>query len=304
MSKTILFFGTEDFSATSLQSLIDNSFDICTVVTKPDSAKGRSRELTPSPVKVIAEKNNIPVWQPENVGEITENIKKLGDVAGILVSYGKLIPDDVLELFKPGIINLHPSLLPKYRGPSPIESAILKGDSETGVSIMKLSAEMDAGPVYSQLKIPLAGTEYANELYKNLAQKGTEQLISVLPSILDGTLQPTEQNNDSATYCKLIEKTDGGINWQQSAPEIAKKIRAYNIWPKSRTKLGDVEVIIAKARVINGIGESGKVEISDNKLMVYCAESCLEIQQVQPIGKKEMPIQAFLAGYKSKIIVQ
>lgn len=304
MSKTIIFFGTEDFSATNLQALIDADFDIAAVVTKPDTAKGRSKELVPSPVKIIAQNANIPVWQPEKVTDIAKNVQELNNPAGVLVSYGKLIPDEILKLFNPGIINLHPSLLPKYRGPSPIESAIVSGDSETGVSIMQLTHEMDAGPVYSQIKLPLNGNEYADDLYKTLAKKGAKQLVTSLPSILDGSLQAREQNQADVVICQLIEKTDGNIDWNQPAAQIERKIRAYNIWPKSRTKLGNVEVIITKAHPESGGDTPGKVEIADDKLIVYCGENCLSIDMIQPIGKKEMPIQAFLAGYKDKFTTE
>ncbi len=304
MSKKIVFFGTEEFSAVSLSALLDANIEIVAVVTKPDSPKGRSKELTPSPVKIIAGNANIPVWQPEKVAEISENIQKLGDVAGILVSYGKLIPSEILNLFSTGIINIHPSLLPSYRGPSPIESAILAGDSQTGVSIMKLVSEMDAGPVYSQTTVPLMGNEYANELYKNLAKKGAEQLIDILPSILDGSLQPTEQNNDDASYCQLIAKENGVIDWQKPAIQLEREIRAYRDWPKSRTVLRKTEVILIAADVRSGDKTPGTIEIMDNELHVYCGEGYLNIQKLQPLGKKEMPVQAFLAGYKNKITQQ
>lgn len=304
MSKKIIFFGTEQFSAISLRALLDANVEIAAVVTKPDSSKGRSKELLPSPVKLIAIGANIPVWQPENVSDIADDIKKLNNPVGILVSYGKLIPDEVLGLFEPGIINLHPSILPKYRGPSPIESAILNGDDETGVSIMKLVNEMDAGPVYTQTKIALNHTEYINDLYTTLAHTGAEQLVASLPSILDGSMQPSRQNESDATYCQLIQKTDGDIDWKQTATEIERKIRAYNVWPKSRTKLGNVEVIINKAHIENKSGEPGSVDTTDGKLIVYCGKDCLSIDTIQPLGKKEMPVQAFLAGYKNKIIIQ
>ena len=302
LSKPIVFFGTEEFSSVSLRALLDAGFEIAVVVTKPDSAKGRSKKLTPSPVKVIAQNANIPVLQPEKAIEITDNLKKLQSPIGILVSYGNLIPDAMLDLFTPGIINIHPSLLPSYRGPSPIESAVLNGDSKTGVSIMKLTKEMDAGPVYSQIEIPLSNTEYADTLYRTLAQKGAEQLVTVLPSILDGSLQPSSQNEDNASYCQLIEKADGNIDWNDTASNIDREIRAYSAWPKSRTKLGDIEVIITKAHIAGGNNSSGKIELSDDKLLVYCGENSLEIEQIQPIGKKEMPIRAFLAGYKNRLI--
>ncbi len=302
LSKPIVFFGTEEFSSVSLRALLDAGFEIAVVVTKPDSAKGRSKELTPSPVKAIAQNANIPVLQPEKAIEITDNLKKLQSPIGILVSYGNLIPDAMLDLFTPGIINIHPSLLPSYRGPSPIESAVLNGDSKTGVSIMKLTKEMDAGPVYSQIEIPLSNTEYADTLYRTLAQKGAEQLVAVLPSILDGSLQPSSQNEDNASYCQLIEKADGNIDWNDTASKIDREIRAYSAWPKSRTKLGDIEVIITKAHIAGGNNSAGKIELTDDKLLVYCGENSLEIEQIQPIGKKEMPIRAFLAGYKNRFI--
>lgn len=302
MSKKIVFFGTEEFSAVSLRALLDAQIEIAAVVTKPDSAKGRSKELLPSPVKTTALAANIPVWQPEKVADISENIQKLGDTAGILVSYGKLIPDEILSLFTPGIINIHPSLLPKYRGPSPIESAILNGDSETGVSIMKLTAEMDAGPVYSQVVLPLTSTEYVDELYKTLAQKGAEQLINELSSILDGSLQPTEQNDDDASYTQLLKKENGVIDWQKPAVQIEREIRAYHNWPKSRATLGETELIITSANVMDGDKTPGTIEVVDNELHLYCGGGHLNIQKLQPLGKKEMPVQAFLAGYKNKII--
>ncbi len=301
MSKPVIFFGTEEFSAVSLRALLDANVEIAAVVSKPDSPKGRSKELTPSPVKVVAQNANIPVWQPEKVASISEDIQKLGEVAGILVSYGKLIPDDILDLFNPGIINIHPSLLPKYRGPSPIESAILGGDNETGVSIMKLTTEMDAGPVYSQTTLPLTGNEYADDLYKTLAQKGAGQLIDILPSILDGTLQPTEQNNHNATYTQLLTKKNGVIDWQKSAIQLEREIRAYRDWPKSRADLRKTEVIITAAQVESGNNTPGTIEVIDNQLHVYCGQGYLNIQKLQPLGKKEMPVQAFLAGYKNKI---
>lgn len=304
MSKTIIFFGTEAFSATSLQALIDAGFNIAAVVTKPDTAKGRSKELTPSPVKILAQTHNIPVWQPENVTDITEKIENTENRVGILVSYGKLIPDDILALFEPiGIINVHPSLLPKYRGPSPIESSIVNGDTETGVSIMKLNSETDAGPVCSQTKIDLNGDESANGLYETLSKKGAEQLVATLPEILDGGLQPSEQSDD-ATFTKLIQKSDGIIDWNKPAQQIEREIRAYSIWPKSRSKLGEVEAIITAAHIVDGSDNPGKIMLRDNELIVRCGKDSLSIDGIQPLGKKEMPIQAFLAGYKNKIIVQ
>ena len=169
MSKTIVFFGTEEFSAVSLRRLIDDGFSIPAVITKPDSKKGRGKKMVPSAVKILAEEYKIPVWQPRKLADIVSDIKSLDDPIGVLVSYGKIIPQSVIDLFSPGIVNVHPSLLPKYRGPSPIETAILNGDDKTGISIMQLSADMDAGPVYDQLEVGLDGNETAPQLEEKLA---------------------------------------------------------------------------------------------------------------------------------------
>ena len=159
MSKTVVFFGTEDFSLTALQGLVTAGYTIAAVVTKPDSKRGRDQKLTPPSVKVFAHEQGIPVWQPTKLAEITADIQALGDVAGVLVSYGKIIPQATIDLFDPGIINVHPSLLPLYRGPSPIESAIKNGDTQTGATIMQLAAGMDSGPIYAQMVHPLSGAE-------------------------------------------------------------------------------------------------------------------------------------------------
>ena len=303
MTNRIIFFGTEAFSAASLEALIDANFDIVAVITKPDQPKGRGHKLTEPVVKTIARQHNIPVWQPTKLTEMTDQIVDLQPVTGVLVSYGKIIPQSIIDLFTPGIINVHPSLLPKYRGPSPIESAILYGDHKTGVSIMQLSTKMDAGPVYSRISQALTGTETQPELYETLAKVGAHQLVSVLPSIISGELQPTPQEETEATYCQLIHKSDGIIDWQKPADQIEREIRAYKGWPGSRTTLGSIDVIITKAHVdideCEGIIIEGE---TPDHLNMHCGDGwTLGIDMIKPIGKREMPIQAFLAGYKDKI---
>jgi methionyl-tRNA formyltransferase len=234
-------------------------------------------------------------------------IAELNHPAGVLVSYGKIIPQSTLDLFTPGIINVHPSLLPKYRGPSPIETAILSGDEETGVSIMQLSAAMDAGPVYAQVRYSLDGTELIDSLYTQLGFIGNKLLVETLASILDGSLQPTPQNDTAATYCQLIKKSDGVIDWNKPTEQIAREIRAYKGWPQSRTTLGGIEVIVTKATPIYPIDNSvpGNIKVvydEDVKtLFVGTADGSLEIDALKPLGKKEMPVSAFLAGYRTQL---
>ncbi|RYX78487.1 methionyl-tRNA formyltransferase [bacterium] len=304
--RPIVFFGTEDFSLATLEALVHDGYTVAAVVTKPDSKQGRGQKLTSPLVKVFAERLNIPVWQPIKLTDITEKIRTLKSPVGVLVSYGKIIPQSIIDLFSPGIINIHPSLLPKYRGPSPVESAILHADSVTGVSIMQLSASMDAGPVYIQRSLDLKGNEEINPLYDKLSKIGIELLLARLPVILSGELQPTIQNNAAATYCQLIRKSDGVIDWAQSAQIIECKVRAYRTWPKTRTTVGSHEVIIAAAHVANesATDAPGTIAVCDEvagALSINTGEGTLAIDIIQPIGKKEMPVKAFLAGYKSRI---
>ena len=249
-SKTILFFGTDDFSVPTLQALIDAHYSVVAVVTKPDSKQGRGQILTPPAVKVLAEKHGIPVWQPTQVSDITDDIRELQPVVGVLSSYGKIIPQSILDLFEPGIINVHPSLLPKYRGPSPIESAITNGDRQTGVSIMQLTKRMDAGPVYRQEILQLAGTETHPILYDKLSHLGANLLVSILPAIIEDGMKPTPQEEDGVSYSKLLKKSDAFIDPSHlTADEIERRVRAYTTFPRTKYTLFNQAIIITKAHV-------------------------------------------------------
>jgi methionyl-tRNA formyltransferase len=250
-SKTIVFFGTDEFSAVSLRELLSKGFSVVAVVTKPDSQKGRGRKLSKSVIKEIAEAYGIPVWQPVRVQEIADNIAKLGEAPlGVLVSYGKIIPESIIRAFTPGIVNVHPSLLPKYRGPSPIETAILNGDTETGVTIMQLSKDMDAGPIYSQVTVQLNDTETAPQLEQQLAELGAQELSLTLPAIVSGALAPTPQDENSATYCQLLQKQDGILDPSYlTALEAEQRVRAYLAFPKSKVTVAEQQIVITKAHV-------------------------------------------------------
>jgi methionyl-tRNA formyltransferase len=290
-SKTIIFFGTEDFSLASLQALITAGYHIAAVVTKPDSKKGRGHQLTPPSVKVLAEQHAIPVWQPLKVAEINEQVRALNvPITGVLVSYGKIIPQSTIDLFTPGIINVHPSLLPKYRGPSPIESAIINGDKETGVTIMQLSAAMDAGPVYAASVYPLKGTETRPELYKTLASVGAKLLLDTLPSILDNTLQPEPQNDAEATYCKLLQKSDAELPLAAlTATQAERRVRAHLGFPKSKVTIGDKMIIITKAHVSDQ---------QKTPLDLICQDGAfLSIDELIAPSGRQMSAADFLRGY-------
>jgi len=291
-SHKIVFFGTDDFSAVFLGALIDAGYPIVAVVTKPDSKKGRGQHLTEPLVKTIAKTHDIAVWQPQKLTEIREPLTDIGPCAGVLVSYGKIIPENIIDLFTPGIINVHPSLLPRYRGPSPIESAILNGDPETGVSIMQLVKAMDAGPVYSQTTLPLNGTETKPELYEKLGKIGVTELLKVLPSILNENMRPTAQDNTKATYCSLLTKHNGLLDpLQQSATIAERKIRAFIGYPKTRLVIDGAPLIVTKAHSAPAPSSQLDQKFIDGNYLIID-------ELIAPTSGKSLTAEAFLRGYK------
>jgi len=291
MSKTIIFFGTDTFSASALTSLIEAEYKIGAVITKPDSKSGRGQQFSAPLVKQIAEQHGIPVWQPTKLIDLTDAIKALGDTVGVLSSYGRIVPQAIINLFSPGIINIHPSLLPLYRGPSPIETAIMNGDQQTGVSIMKLTAEMDAGPVYTQEVYPLDGTETAPELYQTLSALGGRMLIETLPGIIEGNLLPSPQSND-AIYCYLLKKESAILKPEEmTAVQAERHVRAYLAFPKTKLPFKEEFVIVTKAHTVSS-------ELNEKDYVVEFKDSSYLVidELIGPSGKR-MTGQAFKNGY-------
>ena len=291
--KPIVFFGTEEFSAISLQALIDAGFEISAIITKPDSRKGRGQKLQAPTVKKIGEKFEIPVLQPSKMSEIVDFIENLPvRPIGVLVSFGRIIPQNIIELFDGGIVNVHPSLLPKYRGPSPIESAIFSGDKKTGVSIMSLSKEMDAGDVYIQEEFPLKGNETSLELYETCGKIGAEMLINHLPAIMSAKMTANPQNDSEATYCQLLKKSDAILNPEtQTAEQAERQIRAFEIFPKSKIQIGENLLIVNSAKVVNENSNNSPLTIkfSDGKF--------LQIEKITAPSGKQMPAESYINGY-------
>jgi methionyl-tRNA formyltransferase len=291
ISKTIVFFGTDNFSLVALQGLVESGYNIAAVVTKPDSRSGRGQSIKMSAVKRYAIDQNITVWQPLKVAEINNGIISLGDnVAGVVASYGKIIPESTINLFNPGIINIHPSLLPLYRGPSPIESAIANNDSETGVCIMELVAKMDAGPIYDKVIYKLSGHETSPELYITLANLGSSTLLKLLPSILDGSLQPTEQEEDKVVYCHMLSKDDAWLKYEQiNAKDAESAVRSHLIFPKTKAAIQGHTIIITKAHVST---------TKKSPLDIACLDGeFLSIDQLIAPSGRTMSAQSFLSGY-------
>lgn len=246
-----MFFGTEDFSLFSLRALVEAGFPVSLVITKPDTKRGRGGKTTSPAVKLFAIEHGIAVLQPHKLSEITDAVQRLNRPAGVLVSYGKIIPQAIIDLFSPGIINVHPSLLPLYRGPSPIESAIANRDAKTGVTLMQLSRAMDAGPLYYQVPYALDQTETRPELYETLGRLGANILVQQLPAILSGSLQPTPQNDAEATYCQLLTKETNYLDLTSLTPGQAEaRIRAHLGFPRSRVRVGSYDLIVTKAHAV------------------------------------------------------
>ncbi|MFH1252895.1 MAG: methionyl-tRNA formyltransferase [Candidatus Uhrbacteria bacterium] len=292
----IIFFGTPDLAVPFLEALTNEpDFEVQAVITQPDRPVGRKQILTPSPVKELTLKKGIPVHQPETLrqkelpsllalpkpGEGGFSVPfPLDTDLFVVVAYGLIIPEKILKIPKFGCINVHPSLLPKYRGPTPIQSAIANGDAETGISIMLLDKGMDTGPILAQEKIVLASDEDQVSLTEKIKQLGPKLLIETIKKYAAGEIKPQSQDDSRAVVCKLLDREAGRINWTEPAKVIERKIRAYFPWPGTWTeflhKEKNIRVKILKAQLNNGR---------------------LEILEVQPEGGAVMSYEAFLRGY-------
>ncbi|MBU1091989.1 methionyl-tRNA formyltransferase [Patescibacteria group bacterium] len=267
----IIFFGTPEFSVKILEAMDKNGFTLVAVVTTPDKPKGRKLVLTPSPVKLWAQEHNVRFLQPTLIKDLRIKIQDLRIKPDLFVvaSFGKILPKEILEIPKYGTLNVHPSLLPKLRGPSPIQTAILNGEKETGVTIMLMNEKMDEGPILAQqeLRIKIQDLGF-KKLEEELAKLGGKLLIETIPKWIDGKITPQPQDHNQATYSKLIKKSDGEINWNEPAEKIYNKICAFTPWPSAYYFENGKRVIITKTK----LDKDGK----------------LKILRVKPEGRNEM----------------
>jgi methionyl-tRNA formyltransferase len=297
----IVFMGTPDFGLPALNYLIENT-NVIAVVTQPDKRVGREQILTPSPIKKAALKHSIPVLQPEQVKsnpKFIQKIKNLNPDIIVVVAYGFILPKELLEIPRYGVINVHASLLPKYRGASPIQTAILNGDEKTGVTIMLLDEQMDHGPILAQKKVKILPYDDFAVLHDKLAGMGAKLLIETIPDYLSGKIQGKKQKDSDATYCKLIKKEDGKIDWHKSAIEIERQVRAFNPWPGAFTNWEGKTLKIFKSEVIEEKGPYviGEVFKYKEGLAVNCGQGALEIINLQLEGKNKVGAKEFLNGH-------
>ncbi len=299
--------GTPEFGAIILKGLVRGGYKPILVITELDKPVGRKQILTPPPVKILASKYNISISQPKSISNLKSQISNLKPDLIVVAAYGQIIPKEILVIPKYGCLNVHPSLLPKYRGPSPIQYAILNGDKETGVTIIKMTEKVDHGEVVSSIKYLVSSKETYETLSKKLAELGVELLIKTIPNWISGKIKPKLQDESKATYTKIIKKEDGKIDWKKSADELERQIRAFSPWPESFTfwekdgKLLRLKILKAKdfksQKGFNSPIIGKTLVVSQNKIGVQCGNNFLVIEKLQLEGKKEMVSEEFLRGH-------
>lgn len=303
-SSPVVFFGTPEFAVPSLSILNKAGFHL-TVVTNPDRPAGRNPEPQPSEVKRAATELSLPVLQPESLKDtaILAELKAINPMLFVVVAYGKILPPEILLIPEKGALNLHPSLLPKYRGPSPVHAAILAGERETGVTIMLLDEEMDHGPILAQKKTPIFENESEPELSARLAEEGAKLLLETINKWTEGTVTPVPQTHEAATYSKLLRKEDGELDWNQSAMNLSRQVRAYLSWPGSYarwdTAKNSVRLKIEGAEATSGSNlPIGTVSphVSGN-FSVQTRDGALLVKRLTPEGKRSMSGVEFLRGH-------
>ncbi|MBT3230306.1 methionyl-tRNA formyltransferase [Candidatus Uhrbacteria bacterium] len=304
MIKTV-FFGTPEFAKEFLATLhADEVFSIKGVVCQPDKPVGRKKILTAPETKIFSQENDIAVFQPDNLrtSNIAEELKKLEADLFVIIAYGKIIPQEVLDIPKLGTVNVHPSLLPKYRGPSPIQSTILNEESETAVSIMLVDDKMDHGPILSQQKMKIGNDETSTSLRAKAAKTGAPLLIDTIKKYVADKVKPQEQDHEQATFCKMLTKADGKINWNQPADAIYAQFRAliewpgvFTIWKRNETK---TTIKIHDLQISDKSLAPGLAQIEENRLFIGTKTKVIEVLELQPQNSSKMSATAFIQGHK------
>ncbi len=296
----IIFMGTPHFAVPTLEALIGRH-EIAAVVTRPDRRRGRGRKPSPPPVKEVALAYGLTVLQPESLRqpEAITQLRKLAPEVIVVVAYGQILPPEVLALPPKGCLNVHASLLPKHRGAAPIAAAILAGEEETGVTIMLMDEGLDTGPILAQARCRIEPQDTRGSLSAKLARLGAELLVEILPRWLKGKIEPRPQEEERATYSRMISKEDGLIDWSQSAVEIWRRVRAYHPWPSAYTYWQGKLLKILRAEPLadrSGKEEPGRVMILGEELAVATGQGALLLREVQLEGKRAMAAEEFLRG--------
>lgn len=295
----IIFMGTPDFAAASLEALIDSRHEIQAVVTQPDKPKGRKGELTPSPVKVVAEGKGIKVYQPLKVRdeEFVETLRAYNPDVIVVVAFGQIIPLSILKMPKFGCVNIHGSLLPKYRGAAPIQWAVLDGEKETGITTILMDEGIDTGDILLKKTIKIDMDETSGSLFDKLMALGAETILETLDELENGNLTPIKQGESPTAYAKMLTKAMGLIDFTRPAKELDCFVRGMDPWPSAYTLLSGKTLKLWKVRAVEGSGKAGSViDIGKESFTIACGEGAIEVLEVQLEGKKRMSAGDFLKG--------
>ena len=297
----IVFMGTPEFSVPGLEMLIHSDHRVLAVVTQPDRPKGRGLKLEPSPVKQVALEHNLEALQPEKIvaPEFLARLRGLAPDLIVVIAFGKILKKDILTLPPLGCLNVHASLLPRFRGAAPIAWAILNGESETGITAMQMEEGLDTGPILMQKSIAIAPDETGGTLHDRLARLGAEVLQETLSALEQGRLEPRAQDHALATSAPRLKKEDGQIHWDKPAEELERQVRALNPWPGSFFTWQDHLIKVWSAKAAPGKGRPGEVlRAGKDGLFVACGEGALRLTELQPPGKRRMSAAEFLRGHR------
>lgn len=302
----IIFMGTPDFSVGTLEALIEAGHEVVLAVTQPDKPKGRGKEMQFTPVKECAVEHGIPVFQPRKVREpeCIEELKKYNADVCVVIAFGQILPKEILEMTPYGCINVHASLLPKYRGAAPIQWAVINGETVSGVTTMQMDEGLDTGDMLEKVEIVLDKNETGGSLHDKLAAAGAKLCVQTLEALSSGTLTPEKQGESTTEYARMLDKKMGAVDWTRPAVEIERLIRGLNPWPSAYTDWNGKTMKIWEATVLEEKADAAEpgtiVNVTKNAFAVQTGEGLLQIDALQIPGKKRMEADAFLRGYQMK----
>ena len=298
----IIFMGTPDFAVGTLRSLAEAGHEITLVVSQPDKPKGRGHAMVPTPVKVVAEDLGIPVFQPVKIREAKDVLEKTEADVCVVAAFGQIIPASILHMKKYGCINVHASLLPKYRGAAPIQWAVIDGEKESGVTIMQMDEGLDTGDMLAKAIVPLGEKETGGSLFDKLSEAGGRLCVETLAKLEKGEITPEKQGESPTAYASMLDKKMGNIDWNKSAVVIERLVRGLNPWPSAYTHLDGKTLKIWACDVLPqsaSKGESGEIlEVTKDAIHVQTGDGILVLREIQLAGKARMDAGAFLRGYK------
>ena len=297
----IAFFGTPDFAVPTLEALLASRHPVVAAVSQPDRARGRGHRTSPTPVKAVALRAGLPVLQPDRLREpsFREQLTALRPDLGVVAAYGKILPEWLIAIPPLGLINVHASLLPRYRGAAPIQRAILAGEQDTGVTIMRIVRELDAGPMLARVARPIPADATGRDVERDLARSGAELLVEVVDAIADGRAIEEPQDERLATFAPKITREEGLLRWERPARDLHNQVRALTPWPHAWTRMHDARVLVIRTVVDDeaAIGTPGEVvEASGDILRVSTGRGVLRMLEIQPEGRRVMSAREFLAG--------